>query len=55
MDLSLNLRAMVAQQLLPRQDGQGRGPIVEVLLASALVQDHIRKGEVHLIKDVMAR
>jgi len=55
MDLSLNLRAMVAQQLLPRQDGKGRVPIVEVLLASALVQDHIRKGEVHLIKDLMAR
>lgn len=55
MDLSLNLRAMVAQQLLPRKDGKGRTPVVEVLLGTALVQDHIRKGEVHLIKDLMTR
>lgn len=55
MDLSLNLRAMVAQQLLPRRNGKGRVPVVEVLLGTALVQDHIRKGEVHLIKDLMAR
>jgi len=55
MDLSLNLKAMVAQQLLPRKDGKGQTPVVEVLLNSPLVQDYIRKGEVHLIKDVMAK
>jgi len=55
MDLSLNLKAMVAQQLLPKRDGKGRTPVIEVLLATALIQDHIRKGEVHLIKDVMER
>jgi twitching motility protein PilU len=55
MDLSLNLKAMVAQQLLPRKDGKGRVPVVEVLLNTPLVQEYIRKGEVHLIKDVMAR
>jgi len=55
MDLSLNLRAMVAQQLLPRFGGEGRVPVVEVLLGTPLIQDHIRKGEVHLIKEVMAR
>lgn len=55
MDLSLNLRAMVAQQLLPRRSGDGRVPVVEVLLGTALVQDHIRKGEVHLIKELMSR
>lgn len=55
MDLSLNLRAMVAQQLLPSRSGTGRIPIVELLLGSPLILDHIRKGEVHLIKDVMAR
>jgi len=55
MDLSLNLRAMVAQQLLPRRGGKGRVPVVEVLLGTALVQDHIRKGEVHLIKELMSR
>ena len=55
MDLSLNLRSMVAQQLLPRKDGEGRVPVVEVLLNSPLVADLIRKGEVHLIKDLMAK
>ena len=55
MDLSLNLRSMVAQQLLPRKDGQGRTPVVEVLLNTPLVADYIRKGEVHLIKDLMAK
>ncbi|MCB1700322.1 MAG: PilT/PilU family type 4a pilus ATPase [Pseudomonadales bacterium] len=55
MDLSLNLKAMVAQQLLPRKDGKGRAPVVEVLLNSPLAADYIRKGEVHLIKDLMAK
>ncbi len=55
MDLSLNLKAMVAQQLLPRKDGQGRTPVVEVMLNSPLIADYIRKGEVHLIKDLMAK
>ena len=55
MDLSLNLKSMVAQQLLPRKDGNGRAPVVEVLLNSPLVADYIRKGEVHLIKDLMAK
>ena len=55
MDLSLNLKSMVAQQLLPRKDGNGRTPVVEVLLNSPLIADYIRKGEVHLIKDLMAK
>ncbi len=55
MDLSLNLKSMVAQQLIPRKDGKGRHPVVEVLLNSPLIADYIRKGEVHLIKDVMTK
>lgn len=55
MDLSLNLKSMVAQQLLPRKDGKGRTPVVEVLLNSPLVAEYIRKGEVHLIKDLMSK
>ncbi|MFT4613495.1 MAG: twitching motility protein PilU [Bacteroidia bacterium] len=55
MDLSLNLKAMVAQQLVPRKDGKGRVPVVEVMLNSPLVADYIRKGEVHLIKDLMSK
>lgn len=55
MDLSLNLKSMVAQQLLPRKDGKGRTPVVEVLLNSPLVAEYIRKGEVHLIKELMSK
>ena len=55
LDLSLNLRAIVAQQLLPRSDGKGRVPAVEILINSPLVQDMIRKGEIHKLKDIMKR
>lgn len=55
MDLSLNLRAMVAQQLLPTVDGQGRQAAIEVLINTPLVSDHIRKGEVHLLKELMSK
>ena len=55
MDLSLNLKAMVAQQLLPKVVGNGRVPVMEVLLNSPLIAEHIRTGQLHLIKEVMAR
>ncbi len=55
MDLSLNLKAMVAQQLVPTVDGQGRRAAIEVLINTPLVADHIRKGEVHLLKELMAK
>ena len=54
MDLSLNLKSMVAQQLVPSKDGKGRVAVVEVLLNTPLVADYIRKGEVHLIKELMS-
>ncbi len=55
MDLSLNLRGMIAQQLIPTVDGKGRCAAIEVLLNSPLISDYIRKGEISEIKDVMAR
>lgn len=55
MDLSLNLKGIVAQQLVPTPDGQGRKAIIEVLVNTPLVSDHIRKGEVHLLKDLMSK
>ncbi len=55
LDLSLNLRAIVAQQLIPTPDGKGRRAAIEVLINTPLVADHIRKGEMHLIKDLMAK
>ncbi|TDX24618.1 twitching motility protein PilU [Modicisalibacter xianhensis] len=55
LDLSLNLKAVVAQQLLPAVDGQGRHAAIEILLRSPLISDLIRKGDVGEIKNVMAR
>ncbi|MDD2767285.1 MAG: PilT/PilU family type 4a pilus ATPase [Methylococcus sp.] len=55
LDLSLNLRAIVAQQLVKRADGQGRYPAVEILINTPLVSDLIRQGEVHKLKEVMKR
>lgn len=55
MDLSLNLKAMVAQQLVPNADGTGRRAVVEVLLNTPLAQDLIRKGEVHSLKELMKK
>ncbi len=55
MDLSLNLRALLAQQLLPTVDGTGRRAVVEILINTPLVSDLIRKGEVHKIKELMSR
>ena len=47
MDLSLNLKAIVAQQLVPTPDGKGRRAVIEVLINTPLAADLIRKGEVH--------
>ncbi len=55
MDLSLNLRAIVAQQLIPTPDGNGRRACLEVLLNSPLASDLIRKGEVHELKELMKK
>jgi twitching motility protein PilU len=53
MDLSLNLRGIVAQQLIQRADGKGRYPAIEILLNTPLASDMIRKGEVHKLKELM--
>ena len=55
MDLSLNLRAIVAQQLVRRLDGRSRRPVVEVLINTPLASDLIRKGEIHKLKELMKR
>jgi twitching motility protein PilU len=54
MDLSLNIKGMISQRLIPREGG-GRIAATEILLHSPLIQDLIFKGEVHKIKEVMAR
>ena len=55
MDLSLNIRALVSQRLIPKKDGKGRAAAVEILLNSPLISDMIFKGEVHEIKGIMAK
>ena len=55
MDLSLNLKGIVAQQLVPTTDGQGRRAVIEVLLNTPLAADLIRKGEVHELKALMKK
>jgi len=55
MDLSLNLKAVISQRLLPLREGKGRAAAVEVLLNSPLISDLIFKGEVHEIKEIMKK
>jgi twitching motility protein PilU len=55
MDLSLNIRALVSQRLVPREAGAGRVAAMEIMLNSPLIQDLIFKGKVQEIKDVMSR
>ncbi len=55
MDLSLNLKAIVAQQLIPAPDGQSRVVAIEILINSPLVSDIIRKGEIHALKEIMSK
>jgi twitching motility protein PilU len=55
MDLSLNLKAIVSQRLIPLKEGKGRAAAVEVLLNSPLIADLIFKGEIHGIKEIMKK
>ena len=55
MDLSLNLRGICSQRLIPLKEGKGRAAAVEVLLNSPLVSDLIFKGDVHEIKEIMKK
>ncbi len=55
MDLSLNLKGIVSQRLIPLKEGKGRAAAVEVLLNSPLISDLIYKGDVHEIKEVMKK
>ncbi len=55
MDLSLNLKAVISQRLIPLKEGKGRAAAIEILLNSPLISDLIFKGEVHGIKEVMKK
>ena len=55
MDLSLNLKGLVSQRLLPRQAGKGRAAAVEIMLNTPLISDLIFKGDVSEIKEIMKK
>lgn len=55
MDLSLNVKAFVSQRLIPLKDTKGRAAAMEIMLNSPLISDLIFKGEVHEIKEIMAK
>ncbi|CAG9931474.1 PilT/PilU family type 4a pilus ATPase [Candidatus Nitrotoga arctica] len=55
MDLSLNIKALISQRLIPRVDGIGRSVAMEIMLNSPLISDLIFKGEVLAIKGVMSK
>jgi len=55
MDLSLNLKGVISQRLIPVKDSRGRAAAVEVLLNSPLISELIFKGEVHGIKEIMKK
>ncbi len=55
MDLSLNLKGVISQRLIPLREGKGRAAAVEVMLNTPLVSDLIFKGEVHEIKEIMKK
>ena len=55
MDLSLNLKAVISQRLVKTPDGKGRRAAIEILLNSPLISDLIHKGDVHEIKNIMAK
>ena len=55
MDLSLNVKSIISQRLLPRESGEGRIAAMEIMMQSPLVSDLIFKGEVAKLKEVMAK
>ncbi|MCX7627772.1 MAG: PilT/PilU family type 4a pilus ATPase [Methylophilaceae bacterium] len=55
MDLSLNVKAFISQRLIPRKQGKGRVAAMEIMINSPLISDLIFKGEVHQIKEVIAK
>jgi twitching motility protein PilU len=55
MDLSLNLRGLISQRLVPRKESKGRAVAIEIMLNSPLISDLIFKGQVHEIKEIMKK
>jgi twitching motility protein PilU len=55
MDLSLNMKGLISQRLIPKKEAKGRVVAIEIMLNSPLISDLIFKGEVHEIKEIMKK
>jgi twitching motility protein PilU len=55
MDLSLNMKGMISQRLVPLKESKGRAVAIEIMLNSPLISDLIFKGQVHEIKELMKK
>jgi twitching motility protein PilU len=55
MDMSMNLKAMISQRLIPKKDSKGRAAAIEILINSPLISDLIFKGAINEIKEVMKK
>jgi twitching motility protein PilU len=55
MDLSANLRSIVSQRLVRREDGNGRAAAIEILLNTPTIAERIFQGDFHEIKAIMTR
>ena len=55
MDLSLNMKGLISQRLIPKKEAKGRVVAMEILLNSPLISDLIFKGDVHEIKEIMKK
>ncbi len=55
LDLSMSLKAVVAQSLVPRKEGKGQLAATEVLINTPVIAEHIRKGEIDILRDFMTR
>ncbi len=55
MDLSSNLKSIISQRLVRKEDGTGRTAAIEILLNTPIVADKLLKGEFHDLKDIMGK
>ena len=54
-DLSLNLKGFISQRLVPKKQGKGRVAAVEILLNSPLISELVLHGDIHAVKEIMAK
>ena len=55
MDLSSNLKSIISQRLVRKEDGSGRIAAIEILLNTPIVSDKLLKGEFHDLKEIMGK